>query len=597
MTRRAPGRVAPWLALVIALAASGAPAQEAPTPDVPGGSGHVEGRIEPADDPAAVAEAEVILYSLSESGEPGLRRGRADAEGRFRFENLDPSPSVVYLVGTRVAGVPFGARFSFDPGETRASVRIAVSAPTSDATELAAGEAHVMLAQGCRDLRVQQVYEVRNPTGRVVFVPPDARADAVPPLEFELPEAASAIETPLGNTEGFERDGRRLRFWGPIYAGGQRVEIGYGLTVQGDTLELGFAAGTESVRVFTPKTGLHATGAGLRALGEQRLPSGPHRAQQMDALPPSRKLVLQIEGATPAAQADVQLTDARLWIELDDVRAQVNEVHRIETPGPGPLESATGGPLVCIGLPEGASNLRFSNEALELGLSRDPSGALALHGPLPAGTAPLALRYDLPVTGGRAVLDRTFESDLPLLSVLVADTGLIPVTDRLHRKRAVRTQDRSYLHLEGFAVAADERVALTLEPIETRARWPALASSGLLFALALASLAFLSAPLRAGTPEALSSGEEISTERAAIYAAIDALDEDFETDKLSEEDHARMRAELRARAVQLLETERTPPEATPAAPTCPACKAEVGRDARFCAQCGHALASQESAGS
>lgn len=594
MSERASGPLASlWLALSLLFGPVPAFAQAPSTPDVPGGAGQVEGRIEPADDPAAVANAEVILYSLSADGEPGLRRGKSDAAGGFRFENLDPDPGVVYLVGTRVSGVPFGARFSFANGETRASVRISVSAPTADASELSAGEAHVILGQGCRDLRVQQVHEVKNPTGQVVFVPPEERAGATAPLELTLPEGASAIETPLGNTEGFERVGRTLRYWGPIYAGGQRVEIGYGLTLTNDTLELGFGAGTEQVRLFTPMGGLRATGDDLRTLGEQTLAGGRHQVQETD-LSENRSLLLRIEGATAAVQTDVKLIESRLWIELDDALAEVNEVHRIETAGGAPIGSASGGPLVCIGLPDGAEALRFSSESLELGLSRDPSGALALHGPIPAGTATLALRYQLPITQGRAVLDRTFETDVPLLSVLIADTGLIPTTDRLHRKRPVRTQDRAYLHLEGFTIGADERIALTIAPMATRARWPALASSGLLFGLALLSLFYLSAPLRAGSPTPTANVDTISMERSAIYATIDALDEDFETGKVSAEDHTRMRSELRARAVHLLEAERAevapaaaPPAAAPA--FCSQCGTGVGSEDRFCSKCGAAL--------
>ncbi len=376
------------------------------------------------------------------------------------------------------------------------------------------------------------------------------------------------------------------------------MEIGFGLVRQGDTLELGFARGAASVTIYTPKSGPRASGEGLRALGERRLPGGMHLAQQLDAPPAAGRLALRLEGTVTRPTSDAKLTDSRLWIEMDDALAEVNEVHRIETDGTAPLESTSGGPLVCIGLPEGASELRFSNEALELGLSRDPSGALAIHGPLPPGTSTLALRYELPTRDGRAVLDRTFESELPLLSILIADTGLVPRTDRLHRKRAVRSQDRNYLHLEGFAIGADEPIALTVEPLESRGRWPGLASSGVLFALALASLAFLSAPLRASTPEAPPRSDEISTERAALYAAIDALDEDFETGKLEAEDHARMRDELRARAAQLLAAERAKPEPEPAAPpACPACNAELPPDARFCAQCGKALGEPEQSGS
>ncbi len=200
---RAAGRWIPVLLLVAASAAAQAPSPSPSTPDVPAGDGRVTGEIQPADDPGAVANADVILYSLSASGDPGLRRGRADAQGRFRFENIDASPGIVYLVGARIDGVPFGARFAFEPGQTEASVRITASAPTADASGLELGEAHAVIARGCRDLRVQQVHELRNETGRVVFVPPDSREGATPPLELTLPDGASEIETPLGNLEGF----------------------------------------------------------------------------------------------------------------------------------------------------------------------------------------------------------------------------------------------------------------------------------------------------------------------------------------------------------------------------------------------------------
>jgi hypothetical protein len=82
-----------------------------------------------------------------------------------------------------------------------------------------------------------------------------------------------------------------------------------------------------------------------------------------------------------------------------------------------------------------------------------------------------------------------------------------------------------------------------------------------------------------------------------VYRAVEALDEDFETGKLSPDDHARMRAELRARAVALLQAERSGDAPQPdAAPACPGCGAALRGTDRFCSQCGSPLEGPRQAG-
>lgn len=593
------------LALTLGLAPPSSAQPDAPA-DVPAGDGVIEGRLL-AEDAAATANVDIILYSLSSDGEPGLRRGTADTDGSFRFEGIATDPGIVYLVGSRVEGVPFGARARFEEGQTTLRVDVAVSAPTADAAdtaELDPGTAELVFAQGCRDLRVTLVHELRNPTGRVIFVPPDQRAGATPPFEVTLPPGASAIETPLGTTEGYVREGDTLRFWGPVYAGGQRVEIGYGLPLAEGPLEFGFARGTAKVRVFHPPAGPQVTGEGLRTLGERAIPSGLHRVLEADIASEAPRLRVSIAGLGDVAASGARVVQSRLWIEADDALVDVSEQYAVETDGTGSPVSQNGAPLLCLGLPEGARDLRFSREALEMGLSRDPSGALALHGPLPAGESGFALRYTLPVEGERVALTRRFETAIPLLSLLVADTGLVPRGERLHRKRPVRNNDRAYLHLEGFAIERDEELDLVLERLPTRERLPALASIGVVFVLALASLAYLTGPLRTADAAAPEDAEAMSTERAALYSAIDALDEDFDTGKLSSEDHQRMRDELRARAVAVLQAEReaqqdlaAPAQPTQAAAVCPSCGAPTRAGDRFCAKCGAPLDSAEAAGS
>jgi len=177
--------------------------------------------------------------------------------------------------------------------------------------------------------------------------------------------------------------------------------------------------------------------------------------------------------------------------------------------------------------------------------------------------------------------------DVPLLSVVIADTGLVVETSRMHRKRPMRTPSRSYLHLEAFELMAGEAVELRLRPLEARAE-PDV------------------------PPSAASRAAE---QRESVLTAIRGIDEDFEIGKLSETDHREMRLTLHAEAVNWLRVERAAlaeaaqtesstlaeaaetESAMPAGAaktdgtpkSCPSCKTAIGANARFCSQCGAPL--------
>jgi hypothetical protein len=193
--------------------------------------------------------------------------------------------------------------------------------------------------------------------------------------------------------------------------------------------------------------------------------------------------------------------------------------------------------------------------------------------------------------------------DVPLVTLLIADSGLIANTDRLHRRRPMRTSDRNYLHLEGFEVAAGEVVELSLRPIEARLELPRLAAGGLAVAATAMMIGFLVAPLRRSAMETAAVSQTPSgaaEEREAILDSIRGLDEDFEMGKLAEPDYREMRLTLRAEAVNLLRLEResvSDRNADAADPQrCPQCGVDVAANSRFCSQCGAPLAASNSAG-
>jgi hypothetical protein len=597
--RGAAARGVPWLVLLIA-AVAGAQPSGPESPDVPAGPATVVGRLVHETRPDAVAEVDVLLYALSADGSAGLRQGRTDTLGRFRFAGVSNAPGIVYLVGARPGEIPFGHRFSFAANELEHRVELALSDPVTDTRHVAATALDIRVERGCTHLRVSHRHPIANRRDRVVFVPEEQRAAATPILEVELPAEADGFES-LSGGEGLVRDGRRVRFWGPLYPGEQAIEFGYGLPMETAAFAIGFPHGAPPVQVLAPQRVVSLSASGLRAAPEVAIGDQRYAALRGDRIAAGGSLALAVALDAPVAVPTLRTPRAELWVELDDAALEVDERLEVVVDGHGdPLVSAAA-PLLCIPLPAGTDALRFSSEMLNAGLRRDPSGDLAIHGPLPRGTSQVALSYQLPATSRGAELVRRFDRALPLLTVLVADNGVIADTARLHRRQAVRAGDRTYLHLEAFAVQPNEAIELGLRRTAPRASGGRWASAGFAVLAGLAALGFLLGPLRGGAQRGEAERRsdrsardrrepaEASLERTAIVRSLDALDDDLETGKLSAEDHTAMRAELRSRAAALLLAKPTEAVSEPVPDTCGACGAAVRPADAFCSLCGAKL--------
>ncbi len=588
---------AAWLLLLAAsaLAQEGHPAAGRAAPDVPSGSAAVVGRLVHERRLEAVSGIHVLLYALSADGSAGLREARTDAQGRFRFDAVSNSPDVVYLVGARLGDVPFGTRFTFAKGEREHWVQLALSDPTSDASRAAAGDLEIRVERGCTHLRVSHEHAIANRGKRVLFIPETQRASATAIFEVELPAEADGFEAIAGK-EGITRDGRRVRFWGPLYPGVQSVEFGYGLPLATSAFAIGFPSGAPPLAVLAPKGVLTVSSDALRGAQERKIEDQRYAALRGAPIAAGGSLALAVASAAQEL-SPLRTPRAELWLELDDAALEVDQRIEVVVDGDEVLSSPAT-PLLCVPLPASTAELRFSSETLAAGLRRDPSGDLAIHGPLPRGSTQLAISYRLPATSAGGALAKSFDRALPLLSVLVADNGVIAETTRLHRRKSARVGDRNYLHLEAFAVAPGEQVELGLRrtaPVAARGR---AAPAGFALLAGLAAFGFLLGPLRhrAADPRAGAEPEieTASLERTAIVSSLEALDEDLETGKLSAEDHAAMRASLRARLAALL---LAPPRAAapaaaaekPAPRFCTGCGAAARPTDAFCSQCGSNL--------
>ena len=584
------------VAALLPLCAAAALAQPAPAPpnpraapDVPAGSAVVIGRLVHPTRPAAVASVDILLYALSPDGSAGLRQGKTDGAGGFRFEGVSNAPEVVYLLGARPGEIPFGTRFTFARGERQHRVELALSDPTADTSAAAASGLEIRVERGCTHLRVSHRYAIANRGDRVVFIPEPERAKAAPLIEVELPEQTDGFEAIAGG-DGITREGRRVRFWGPLYPGEQSIEFGYGLPLATAEFAVGFPSGAPPLAVLAPKGVVAVSSDALRAAPERAIDAQPFSVLSGAAIAAGRSLALAVAPA-PAPPSPLRTPRAELWLELDDAALEVEERLEVVAEGEGAPLTSPAVPLLCIPLPADTGELRFSSETFSAGLRRDPSGDLAIHGPLPRGSTQLALSYRLPATGGGAALDARFDRELPLLSVLVADNGVITETNRLHRRQSARVDDRNFIHLEAFSVEPGESIALGLRRTAPAVAAGRAAPAGFALIAGLAAFGFLLGPLRSRGAARLASAEPEgpALERDAIRRSLEALDEDLETGKLSAEDHAAMRAALRARAAALLVEARPQPQQPPAPRFCSACGAGVRPVDAFCSQCGNRL--------
>ena len=605
------------------VAGPGASAQES-AGGLPPGPGTLRGRVVHAASGEPAEGVDVVLYTAGADAAASISGGISDADGRFVFEGIATEPERIYLVGARSGEIPLGERVSFAPGASEAEVLLRLSEPSADTSAVSVGSTFLRIDRGCELLRVTEAHALSNPSSQVIYVPEDQREGATPVLEAELPSQAANFLTPFGNSSlGFEVDGSRVRFWGPVYPGDQDLEFGYSLPggVGSHAFARGFPSGGGPLLILSDSQGPLIRAENLAPAEGREVEGRPYRALGVDSVAAGARVAFEVD-VPPREAGDAAIERSEIWLELDDAALTVDENHLLQVESGGVLSARSDAPLLCLSLPPGAEALRFSTETLRMGVEVDATGALAFRGPLPAGSSLVSLGYRLPVrdSTGSIRFGRHFPSELALLSIFVADNGVLPETERLHRKRTVQRSQRNYLHLEGFQIEPGEEMVLDLERLSAPKPLPRLASIGFALLFAAAALAFMMAPVggrRRARDGSESRASQLAAEREAVYASIRDLEEDFETGKLTSEDHGAQRAELRTRAVRLLQAERAAGENERAAgekeraagpregaaggkpsgkarvasqSVCRACGEALPDQARFCAQCGEKVA-------
>ena len=586
--RRAARRKAALVPLLLLFFAAPTVGQE--TPDVPAGDATIRGRVLHSRTGAPIPGSEVALYALPADAPPGLRRATSDANGAFAFEDIDADPRTTYLLGTRYQGVAYpGARVQFEPGENERAVEVRVADVTDDVTAARLVELRMRIDWLGGRLQIAETLVFENAGERAIMVPPEVRPGKRALTRLELPAGAGALSGPLGVVpEGLVRAGLELAWWGPLLPGKHEIEYAYEIAgaTGAATLDRSLPASGVRVTVLSPQGGPELSAPGLSAADTISLLGRSYTPWQGEVADGPLSLALRLPAARVAPDA-VKLAEVRIIGELDEAAWSGREEHVLTVAGTAPVVGGEGEPLWTVPLPPDARDVRFGIRESSATVTPSGDGALAVLGPLAPGETTLDISYNL-AGGDPFVFAREFSSHLPLLSMYLADTGRLGLeSDRLHNRRSVRTSDRTYLHLEAFEVEAGERVELEVTRLPRRTQLPKSATLLAMGTLAAVAIFFLVTPLR-GTmdddgvepPEA----GRARRERDSLYAAMADLEHDHETGKVDDHDYASMRADLRGRALGLLEGERRG-EAAEAGPAA----ARVATADRFCARCGKPL--------
>ena len=567
------------------------------------------GRVLQGDANRPVPGIEIVLYALSPDGTPGLRRTQSDAAGAYAFEGVSGATNIAYLVGARYQGIPVpGGRIAFESGQKSASADIRVADLTDDMSRVQIREQTLRFYREADGVRIEETFAIENSGHEIAYVTSPRRARIAPGLSATLPAGASDFRMPLGVIpDGLVREGAAARFFGPFYPGMQDLTWAYRLaggveTPGGLRFRLTFtpAVGVETFNVLVPDGFGSFDAPGLANAGAAE--DNGRSATRFSTAKPRAPLTFSL--IAPPARVDpsaIAVHEVEIILNADDAAIAVSETHLLTVSGSGLLLGTPQSPLLRVPIPPDANDLRFGSEAPGLEFSPHPDGGVAVLGSLPPGEARVQIAYHVPVSATGARLVRSFGVRVPLLRVFVADTGrLSPSSPRLHRARPVRTEDLNYLSFEAFDVAPGEEVALELDALPPRRASNASATKALALIAALGLIAWLVLPVVSRdddqAPASSQQAEPERSEREAIYDAIRDLDHDFETDKVSAEDHTRLREELRTRAAAMLRAEADGDSApslaaaTAVAPrACAACRVVAAPEHRFCASCGAPL--------
>lgn len=165
----------------------------------------------------------------------------ADAEGRFRFDNLDTSEGVVYIAETNYKEVRYGSEFiRLSPDQTETETTVHVFETTDDDSGLYISRANWVIDYDPGELIVGQILVLGNHLGRTFIGRQVEGVDVPVTTELVLPDGVAYVEFQDGELDGrYHRVGQRIYDTASVPPGNatRQIFMGYRLPYEGDSVE------------------------------------------------------------------------------------------------------------------------------------------------------------------------------------------------------------------------------------------------------------------------------------------------------------------------------------------------------------------------
>ena len=250
-----------WLVLALGLLAPGALAQ---------GEGIIEARVLNGTEGGGPVEGLTVTLRAFQgmTDELESQTGVADAEGRVRFEELDTSPDITYVLGATYMGVDYGSLpLTFEQAaETILSTSFPVYETTEnpDQVDIQVERMHMFVDFEDGVMSIGELHIFSNVSDRTFIGVEDADLGQRLTLRFALPEGATGLRFQMGG------EGDRYVTTADGFADTEAVRPGtsqqilYGYAVsygEADTFDLvrPLSYPTLNLNVLVPRVGIEVT--------------------------------------------------------------------------------------------------------------------------------------------------------------------------------------------------------------------------------------------------------------------------------------------------------------------------------------------------
>lgn len=222
----------------------------------------------------AVGELEVVLRSFRGREEGDAQSTTTDAQGRFRFEGLETGSDWAYLVRVDFQGVQYSpGLLAFEAGQSELSTKVLVYEATTDALDVRAERAHILVTLSDVGLAVTELYVFANPTDRT-YVGAQEIDGRRWTARFTLPQDALDLSFDDGSLGGRFLTAPEGGFVDtePHWPGTTSVLYSYDLVCQGGNCDLSreLLHPISNLNVLIPDTGAVVESAQLTLAGKQQ---------------------------------------------------------------------------------------------------------------------------------------------------------------------------------------------------------------------------------------------------------------------------------------------------------------------------------------